>query len=138
MAEIDYKQVFDGVTLALHNAFPKAHIHGGIVKQNLHNGDFNVLPIAANHAEQMGVRAQRKCAFDVIYYQSDNGGREESLKVAHRLAYALRTIQTPNCDKVHCLSFETTIDDDVLHCLVGYPHFVYAADSADSMEKIEL
>ena len=119
MAEINFNQIYDGVTLALHRAFPNAHIHGGTVKQDLKDGDFNVLPITTNHTEQMGTRSQQKPVFDVIYYPSKAGGRTESLRVAHQLAYVLRTIQTPNGDKVHCLTFDTTIEDDALHCLVG-------------------
>lgn len=39
MAEINFNQVYDGVTLALHRAFPKAHIHGGVIKQDLKDGN---------------------------------------------------------------------------------------------------
>lgn len=138
MAEINFNQVYDGVTLALHRAFPKARIHGGVIKQDLKDGDFNVLPITANHTEQMGTRAQHKPVFDVIYYPSRAGGRTESLRVAHQLAYVLRTIQTPNGDKVHCLTFDPTIEDDALHCLVGYPHFVYVPEPADPMENLKI
>ena len=60
MAEINFNQIYDGVTLALHRAFPNAHIHGGTVKQDLKDGDFNVLPITTNHTEQMGTRSQQK------------------------------------------------------------------------------
>lgn len=136
MAEIDFNQIYDAITLALHSAFPTAHIHGGTVEQDLEDGDFNVLPITVNHTEQMGVRARRKPVFDVVYYPSETGGRAESLRVAHQLAYILRTVQTPNGDKVHCLSFDTTIEDDALHCTVGYPHFVYAPTSVDHMEDL--
>ena len=138
MAEIDFNQVYDGVTLALHRAFPKAHIHGGTVKQDLKDGDFNVLPITVNHTEQMGTRAKRKSVFDVIYYPSETGGRTESLLIAHQLAFILRTIETPNGDRAHCLNFDTTIEDDALHCLVGYSHFVYAQNADDSMENITI
>ena len=70
MAEINFNQVYDGVTLALHRTFPKAHVHGGVIKQDLKAGDFTVLPITASHTEQMGTRAQHKPVFDVIYYPS--------------------------------------------------------------------
>ena len=138
MAEIDFNQLYDGVTLALHRFFRSARIHGGKVKQDLQDGDFNVLPITASHTEQMGVRTQRKPMFDVIYYAGRAGGRTECLQIADQLPKVLRTIQTPNGDKVHCLSFETTIEDDVLHCLVGYPHFVYEPISTDPMETLTL
>ena len=83
MAEISYNSIFDGITLALHRAFPAVHIHGRTIKQDLHPGDFNVLPITSQHSGQMGSRANRSITFDVIYYATDNGGREESLTQSH-------------------------------------------------------
>lgn len=136
MAEISFNQIYDGVTLALHRFYPKARIHGGEVKQDLQDGDFNVLPLTASHTEQMGKRSKRKPVFDVIYYASKAGGRAECLQVANTLPQVLRTIQTPGGDKVHCLTFETTIEDDVLHCLVGYPHFVYEPENTDPMTNL--
>lgn len=138
MAEIDFNQIYDGVTLTLHRFYPKVRVHGGEVKQDLQDGDFNVLPITASHTAQMGTRVQRKAIFDVIYYPSGAGGRAECLQQAHSLPSVLSIIQTPNGDKVHCLSFETTIEDDVLHCLVGYPHFVYKPDATDSMSNLKI
>lgn len=136
MAEINYNQIYDGVTLALHRAFPKARIHGGTVKQDLRDGDYIVLPISTSHTAQMGTRAQRKALFDVIYYASNAGGRAECLQKAHSLPGVLGTITTPGGDKVHCLTFETTIEGDVMHCLVGYPHFVYESEETDSMSDL--
>ncbi len=133
MAEINFNQIYDGVTLALHRFYPKARIHGGEVKQDLCDGDFNVLPLTATHTEQMGKRLKRKPVFDVIYYAGKVGGRAECLQVANSLPQILNTIQTPDGDKVHCLSFETNIEDDVLHCLVGYPHFVYKSEDIERM-----
>lgn len=138
MAEIDFNQIYDGITRTLHRFYPDARIHGGEVKQDLQDGDFNVLPITANHTEQMGTRALRKLTFDVIYYASKAGGRSECLQVADQLSEILHTIQTPNGDKVHCLSFETTIDDDVLHCIASFPHFVYKPNESDSMNYLKI
>lgn len=137
MAEIDFNQIYDGVTLALHRFYTGARIHGGEIKQDLHDGDFNVLPITTSHTEQMGIRAKRKPVFDVIYYASRAGGRIECLRIANSLAQVLRTIQTPNGDKVHCSSFETTIEDDVLHCLVGYTHFAYEPKQENPMNNLK-
>lgn len=136
MAEIDFNQIYDGVTLALHRAFPDSRIHGGTVDQGLTYGDFNVLPITASHTAGMGIRAGRKSLFDVIYYPSDAGGRTECLRISHILPGVLGTIQTKNGDMLHCLSFEVTIDDDELHCIVGYPYFVYEPKTGDSMENL--
>lgn len=138
MAELSYNGIFDGVTLALHRAFPTVQIHGRTVKQDLHPGDFNVLPITPQHSGQMGIRASRSITFDVIYYPTENGGREECLDKANLLPQVLGTITTPLGDKVHGTGFETTIEDDVLHCIVRYPHFVYTPADGDAMETIKM
>lgn len=136
MAEIDFNQIYDGVTLALHRAFPDSRIHGDTVDQGLTYGDFNVLPITASHTAGMGTRAARKAVFDVIYYPSEEGGREECLRIAGVLPGALGTVQIASGDKLHCLSFESTIEDDALHCIIGYPHFVYEPNVGDPMENL--
>lgn len=138
MAELSYNGIFDGVTLALHRAFPTVQIHGRTVKQDLHPGDFNVLPITPQHSGQMGIRASRSITFDVIYYPTENGGREECLDKANLLPQVLGTITTPLGDKVHGTGFETTIEDNVLHCIVRYPHFVYTPADGDAMETIKM
>lgn len=138
MAEISYNSIFDGVTLALHRAFPSVQIHGRTVKQDLHPGDFNVLPITPQHSGQMGSRAKRSLTFDVIYYPTEGGGREECLEKAHALPQVIGTITTPEGDKVHGTGFECNIEDDVLHCIVSYPHFVYTPADGDAMETLKL
>lgn len=138
MAELSYNGIFDGVTLALHRAFPTVQIHGRTVKQDLHPGDFNVLPITPQHSGQMGSRANRSITFDVIYYATEGGGREESLEKANILPQVLGTITTPEGDKVHGTDFESTIEDGVLHCIVRYPHFVYEKATWDAMETLKM
>ncbi len=138
MAEISYNSIFDGVTLALHRAFPTVQIHGGTVKQDLHPGDFNVLPITSQHSGQMGSRANRSITFDVIYYATEGGGREDCLEKADLLPETIGTITTPQGDKVHGTGFESTIEDGVLHCIVRYPHFVHKQSTGDDMEKLKM
>ena len=138
MAELSYNGIFDGVTLALHRAFPAVQIHGRTVKQDLHPGDFNVLPITPQHSGQMGIRASRSITFDVIYYPTENGGREECLDKANLLPQVLGTITTPLGDKLHGTGFDTNIEDGVLHCIVRYPHFVYTPADGDAMETIKM
>ena len=43
MSEINFNSIYDGVSLALHAAFPNSNVHGGEVKQGLKPGDFNVI-----------------------------------------------------------------------------------------------
>lgn len=138
MAEISFNQIFDGISLALHTAFPLVLIHGGTVKQDLHPGDFNVLPLTPNQTAQMGSRFQRMITFDVIYYPTDAGGRAECLGIADQLPGVLDTITTPNGDKVHCYKFESNIEDDALHCIVSYKHFAHIETGGDPMETLSI
>lgn len=43
MSEISFSSIYDGVSLALHAAFPSVQVHGGNVKQGLNPGDLNVI-----------------------------------------------------------------------------------------------
>ena len=68
MAEINFNSIYDGVSLALHAAFPAAQVHGGNVKQGLKPGDFNVIMPGAGHAKEVGQRYKRTPTVDVIYF----------------------------------------------------------------------
>ena len=133
--ELDFNQIFDGVTLALHAAFPEKRIFGEKILQGLQDGDFNVVPVLMDHAAQIGTRAQRSVTFDVIYYPPDDDSMESCLEMQHMLTRILSTITTPGGATVHCLHFSDTIDD-VLHFTVTYPHFVYEAVATDKMEHL--
>jgi len=68
MSEISFKSIFDGVSLALHAAFPAVQVHGGNVKQGLNPGDLNVVMPSAGQSRQVGERFLRTPTLDVIYY----------------------------------------------------------------------
>ena len=138
MSELNYNQIFDGVSLALHKAFPSARIHSGAVEQGLNSGDFNVLPVTTSETAQIGARAQRSISFDVIYYPPEEGSREACLDMQSALSGVIGAITTPNGDILHCLKFESNITDDALHCVVSYPHFVYSEKTGDAMEAITI
>ena len=57
---------------------------------------------------------------------------------AGELTEILRTVETPNKDMVHCLSFDFEIEDDTLHCSVEYPFFVFEAREQSKMENISI
>lgn len=138
MAEIDYNSIFDGVSIALHRFYPTARVHGGMVKQDLHPGDFIVVPITTSHTAMLGTRMQRSVTFDVIYFPSRSDVREECLDKSHELPDILGTISTSNGDAIHSIGMECTIGDDVLHCTVSYPHFAYTPILGEIMETIQI
>ena len=133
MSEISFNSIFDGVTLALHAAFPApARIYGDEVKQDLKPGDFNVVMPGAGHNLELTRRYKRTPTLDVIYYPKH--GKAECYDVADRLTAVLESITTPEGDVVHATSCEWTVTGGVLHVLVGYDHFVYTPSEEIMLE----
>ncbi len=137
MSEISFNSILDGVTLALHAAFPPpVQIHGGDVKQGLHPGDFNVVMPGAGHKQEVGRRYKRTPTVDVIYYpRKDNA---ECYDVADQLTAVLESVTTPEGDIVHASSCTWNVTDGVLHMLVGYDHFVYKPREEILMETLKI
>ena len=137
MSEISFNSIFDGVSLAVHAAFPAPmQVHGGEVKQGLKPGDFNVTMPTASHAQEVGPRYRRSPTLDVIYYpKRDNA---ECYTVADRLTAVLGSITTPEGDVVHATSCEWTVTGGVLHVLVTYDQFVRVPQEHIMMETLKI
>lgn len=136
MSEINFNSIYDGVSLALHTAFPDRQVHGGSVRQGLQSGDFNVVMPSAGHSKEVGDRYKRTPLLDVIYYPK--AGVAECYDVAHQLTTALENIQTPEGDVIHAASLEWQVTDDVLHVLVQYDHFIYIPQEQEFMETLTI
>ena len=95
MSNINFNSIYDGVTLALHAAFPKCKVHGGDVRQGLSTGDFNVVMPGADHTKEVGYRYRRTPSLDVLYYPKARPCAAECYDVAHRLMSVLDSITTP-------------------------------------------
>lgn len=89
MSNINFNSIYDGVTLALHAAFPKCKVHGGDVRQGLSTGDFNVVMPGANHTKEVGHRYRRTPSLDVLYYPKARPCAAECYDVAHQLMRGL-------------------------------------------------
>lgn len=137
MSEISFNSILDGVSLALHAAFPgPVQVHGDEVKQGLQPGDFNVIMPGATHAQEVGLRYRRTPTLDVIYYPKQ--GQAECCAVADQLTTVLESITTPEGDVVHATSCEWTVTSGVLHVLVTYDHFVRISQEQDMMETLKI
>lgn len=137
MSELSFNSIFDGVSLAVHAAFPEpVQVHGGGVKQGLQPGDFNVIMPAASHSQEVGSRYRRSPTLDVIYYPKQD--KAECYAVADQLTAVLGSITTPEGDVVHATNCEWTVTDDVLHVLVTYDHFVYVPQEHTMMETLKI
>lgn len=137
MSEISFNSIRDGISLALHAAFPApAQIHGGDVKQGLKAGDFNVVMPGAGHRQEVGQRYKRTPTVDVIYYpKKDNA---ECYDVADQLTAVLESITTPEGHVVHATSCTWNVADGVLHVLLTYDHFVYRPREEVMMGELKI
>ena len=136
MSEISFKSIYDGVSLALHAAFPAVQVHGGNVKQGLNPGDLNVVMPSAGQSKQVGERFLRTPTLDVIYYPKV--GVAECCEVADQLTMLLRDITTPEGDLIHCTNCEWTIEEGVLHVLVSYDHHAYIPQEPVLMDTLDI
>lgn len=136
MSEISFKSIFDGVSLALHAAFPAVQVHGGNVKQGLNPGDLNVVMPSAGQSRQVGERFLRTPTLDVIYYPKV--GAAECCEMADQLIMLLRDITTPEGDLIHCTNSEWTIEEGVLHVMVSYDHHIYIPQEPVLMETLDI
>lgn len=139
MSEINFNSIYDGVSLALHAAFPDAQIHGGNVAQGIKPGDFNVVVPILNHSDEVGHRFKRTPVVNVIYYMN-GGNNADALSVVHKLTEVLRSITTPQGDVVHASSYEISIDDTegVAILLLKYPHFGRYPQTLENMETLKV
>lgn len=135
MSEISFNSIFDGVSLAIHAAFPDRQIHGGRVEQGLMPGDFNVILPGAGLTREVGQRQRRSPTVDVIYYPQ--GGAAESYAMADRLIPVLESISTPEGDCIHATSCDWNWTDDVLHMILTYDHFAYLPREEVKMETLQ-
>lgn len=137
MSEISFGSILDGVSLALHAAFPPpVQIHGGDVEQGISPGDFNVVMAGGVHAQELGQRYKRTPVVDVLYYPHE--GKSECYAVAEKLTAVLESIVTPEGDTVHASSCEWNITDGVLHMLVSYRHFAYRHVEEIAMGELKI
>lgn len=137
MSEISFNSIRDGVTLALHAAFPApTQIHGGDVAQGLSPGDFNVIMSSAGHRQEVGRRYRRTPIVDVIYYP--RGDDTECYDVADQLTAVLESVTTPEGDIVHAASCTWSVTDGALHMLLGYDHFVYRPHEEIMMGELKI
>lgn len=123
MAEISTNIILDGITLALREDFPDAHIESNAVKQGLRPPAFIVHLVSAEAEAYPAGRAKRLPRFDVLYFPEK--GREECYDVADTLCTVLELIDLPSGDKLRGTDMSFEVTDGVLHFLVSYNHFVY-------------
>lgn len=138
MSNINFNSIYDGVSLALHVAFPECQVHGGNVKQGLKAGDFNVIMLSGGHSKEEGERYRRTPSLDVIYYPKTRPCAAECYDVAHRLMVVLGSITTPEGDIIHASSLKWQMQDNVLHILAEYAHCVYIPTEPVLMEDLTI
>ena len=138
MSNINFNSIYDGVTLALHAAFPNSRVHSGNVKQGLNAGDFNVIMPGAEHAKEVGERFRRTPELDILYYPKNHPYAVECYDMAHQLMEVLGSITTPEGDIIHASSLKWQMQDNVLHVLVEYAHCVYIPQMQEAMGTLKI
>lgn len=128
MAKLTFRNLSDGVSLALSKAFPKANVFCKKALQQVSPGDFNVVPVSIIQLEKLGTLVKYKVLFDIIYFPHEENECDDCLRVATDLPLILETIETPDGAKVHCVNDITVnIVDEVLHCSAAFQYVAFAS-----------
>lgn len=139
MAELVLTDILDGISLRLHSAYPKAHIHAGSIKQGIKQGDFNIISVIAEQERKLGVRYSQTTVFDVIYYGS-SADVSEYTAIAGKAMPLLSDITTPGGDILHAsqVSSRTDTDMKVLHINLTFNVFVYIPEDLATMATLQI
>lgn len=136
MSEISTNLILDGITLALRASYPNSHIESDTIHQGLTAPAFLVQLVSMEQVARVGLRWQRVPRFDVIYFPVN--GKEECYATADMLCMVLELITLPGGDKIRGTDMSYTVEDDVLHFLISYHHFVCVQLEETAMGSFEL
>ncbi|MEG1491384.1 MAG: hypothetical protein RR394_03950 [Oscillospiraceae bacterium] len=136
MFEISTNIILDGITLALHSAYPASHIHGEEVSQGLKPGDFIVKLVTAQQKPITKARMQRIPVFDVLYFPK--AGKIECCKIGDALCETLELITLPGGGKIRGGDMCFEIIDGIMHFHVCYGHVIRCDEAKINMEGYAL
>ncbi len=136
MAEVSTKLILDGISLALHGAFPSSKIVCENIKQGLYDGDMLITLISANERDDIANRKNRYTSFDIAYFGASH---EANIEAVDGIISALRIITLPGGDRIRGTNLSTAHIDDVMHVTVSYDYRAYTPeDFAEKMTVLEV
>lgn len=139
MSEISINMILDGITSALHGAYPDSQIRSNEVTQGLSSGDFICVMISAQRIQRMGNRFRCTPTFDVIYFPTDkHKAREECYDVADTLGPLFNIITLSSGDKLRAVDVNVSFVDEVLHYQMTYPFEATIENELDPMETLTM
>ena len=131
MAKISLSSVLDGITLALHEAFPDTKIHGDTVTQNLADGDIQVVGFISGFADEPAEREKATVNVTVAYYPSAEGGICECISAGEKMKKALGMIKTPEGDIIPGLSPSLDIGNGDSPVILSIKYIYFARDMTE-------
>lgn len=139
MAKVTYNDILDGISLALHTAYPTACIYSGTIEQGISPGDFNIINVTTAQEHKLGARFTRTAVFDVVYYGL-TADSSEYTGIANDLMLLLDDIVVASTDILHAVSLAGKVDTDekALHVTVTYAVQVYIPGTGTAMEELAI
>lgn len=139
MAKLILTDILDGISLALHAAYPTANIFSGSIEQGISPGDFNIINVVAEQEHKLGVRYSQTAVFDVVYYGS-SANVDAYTGIATDAMLILDSVATPAGDILHAKSMSSRIDTDekALHIGITYDAQVFLPEEKVEMRTLKI
>ena len=131
MAEISLSSILDGVTLALHAAFPNSKIHDDAITQGLADGDIQVIGLTADFSGELSEREKNTVSVSVTYYPSAEGGLAECTSAGEKMKNALGMIKTPEGDIIHGLSPDLNVGNGDRPVILSIRYAYFSRDMTE-------
>jgi len=138
MGKIDANTAFNTVSLAIHNAFPQAHIYSEDVEMELCAGDFCLIMPNMDTSSEIGSRCKKSYILDCVYYPPHTKPREDCRRVSEILFRILPSMTASDGTVLHGDSISASIVDGLLHVSVTVRGFTYVSSQADEMEVLSI
>lgn len=138
MTECRISDLYDGLTRAVHNAFPNANVYETFPEQGLLPGDFccELVSAAMVHPTRNWNSTQTTAVFEVVYVPAETVMRD--IGVADTLLPALAEITLDSGAVVRGTGIETAYTDDaVLRTVVQYGILTRACVPETKMQSLE-
>lgn len=131
--------IVNAISKTLKTQFPNAKIYTEIVAQGFIEPCFYVAHIKSKRKQLLNTRAILNNSFDVHYFPTPNGNKNEELQtIAENLYCIFGRINMLNGDKLNGFNLEHEIQEEVLHFFVDFKPVISCRDAdEETMNDLE-
>ena len=133
---MEIKDVIDGISIKLNNAFPGYTIYIDKVPQHFEQPSFLIQMLSMEHVRQIGGNRWYVAPLFGIQYFNDKGNADlfnHSLMINQ----ALESIELINGDIILARGMNSQVSDDILNCFMRFDFYLTILEDQTKMETLD-